>query len=508
MRFVLKRIICVALIALFGGFVVRAQQADEKDLREAQTRARDAAKAFNEIMRNSDKAIPRELLDRAEAVAVFPGVLKAAFIFGGRGGEGLISRRTTDGWSAPAFFKLGGGSFGLQIGADKTDYIMLFVNDGALKGLLEDKFEIGADAGIAAGPIGREASAATNATLDGGIVSYSRSKGAFAGVALKGSRIAPNNEVNRAIYGKTAKEILSRDVDLPLPDTVKAFPTALSRYSTRRAANSNQTARTTRQRTADPNAAPAATTDEPNAIVIGSAPRENTVGGGGNINSNGSDNNGGGNNINNNGGNNINSGGGTNQNSIVNGNPTANNINDAANGTSAAASTNAANNSVYNVGRASARPSNRLAREIRSELLELPDYTVFDWLEFEILSDNTIVLRGFTTRPATKTSAENLTKNVEGVVAVRNEIEALPASPSDDDLRAALYRAVYSGQLFRFSTGAQQPIHIIVKNGRATLKGTVDTEADRNFANAQANNVSGVSSVANELTIENRDGNR
>ena len=189
------KFLAITVAVLFASIQVFAQNgtADEKDLREAESRTRAASKAFNEIMRNSDKAIPRELLDRAEAVAVFPGVLKAAFIVGGRGGEGLISRRTANGWSAPAFFKLGGGSFGFQIGADKTDYIMLFLNDGGIKGLLEDKFEFGADAGLAAGPIGREASATTNATLDAGILSYSRSRGAFVGVALKGSRIAPNN---------------------------------------------------------------------------------------------------------------------------------------------------------------------------------------------------------------------------------------------------------------------------------------------------------------------------
>ena len=471
----------LAIIAavLFASIQMFAQNgtADEKDLREAETRARNASKAFNEIMRKSDKAIPRELLDRAEAVAVFPGVVKAAFIVGGRSGEGLISRRTATGWSAPAFFKLGGGSFGFQFGADKTDYIMLFLNDGGIKGLLEDKFEFGADAGLAAGPIGREASATTNATLDAGILSYSRSRGAFVGVALKGSRIAPNNEVNQALYSKTAKQLLDADVQTPLPDSVKSFPTTLSRYSTRKNANSNNT-NATRQRTAgaaNPNNT--VSTETENSIVIGSAPRTNPAGVNPNLES------------------------GANAQIAENANtvdvaPTANNSNAAA------------NNNSYNVGRSAARPTNKLAREIRSELLELPYYDVFDWLEFEILADNTIVLRGFTTRPATKSAAENVTKEVAGVAAVRNEIELLPPSSNDDNLRAALYRAVYSGQLFRYGTGAQQPIHIIVNRGRVTLKGVVDNESDKNFANIQANGVSGVFEVRNELVISSRDEKR
>lgn len=281
MDFGFKQLFSVFAIVLLTtcGALAQKGTASDKDLEKAVDRARDAADAFNEIMRDADRSVPRELLDRAEAVAVFPGVLKAAFIVGGRGGEGLISRRTaTGGWSAPAFFKLGGGSFGFQIGADKTDYIMLFVNDGGIKGLLEDKFEFGADAGIAAGPVGREASATTNATLNAGILSYSRSKGAFAGVALKGSRIAPNNEVNAAFYNKTAKEILAPDSNLPLPDKLKVFPNTLSRYSTRRNANQTNAQATTRQRTAD-NAATtaAAPVDNGNAIIVGSAPRTNAA---------------------------------------------------------------------------------------------------------------------------------------------------------------------------------------------------------------------------------------
>src|SRR5215510_9457498 len=110
---------------------------------ETARRSQDAAAVFNEIMGTPDNAIPKELIDKAQAIAVFPGVLKAAFIFGGREGKGVISRRTEQGWTTPAFFNLGGGSFGAQIGADKTDYVLLVMNEKGLNGLLGDKFEIG-----------------------------------------------------------------------------------------------------------------------------------------------------------------------------------------------------------------------------------------------------------------------------------------------------------------------------------------------------------------------------
>ena len=147
----------------------------------------------------------------------------------------------------------------------------------------------------------------------------------------------------------------------------------------------------------------------------------------------------------------------------------------------------------------------RLAKEIRSELLTLPYYSVFDWLEFQIQPDGTVTLRGqVTTPPDTKSSAEAAVKDVEGVSKVINEIEVLPLSPNDQRLREALYRAIYSGPLFRYGVGAQQPIHIIVKNGRATLKGVVDNEGDKNLANVRANTVSGVFEVKNELIVNQR----
>lgn len=234
-------VLAVALIFCLTAMTVPAQRKgaeriDRKRLNEAAKESRDAAKVFNEIMRAPDKAIPKELLDKAEAIAVFPGVLRAAFVFGGRGGDGVISRRVPGGWSAPAFFKLGGGSFGAQIGVSKTDYVLLFMNEGAVKGLLEDKFEIGGEAGVAAGPVGRAASASTNLTLDAGILSYSRQKGAYIGAALKGVVINPDNNLNESIYGVKARDLLTGPREMAqaqAPAQVRVFPQTLSRYSRR-----------------------------------------------------------------------------------------------------------------------------------------------------------------------------------------------------------------------------------------------------------------------------------
>jgi lipid-binding SYLF domain-containing protein len=205
-----------------------------KQQKEASKKAEAAARVFDQVMDAPDRSIPRELLDRAEAVAVFPGVLKAGFVVGGRGGSGLISRRVTGGWSAPAFFKLGGASVGLQIGASKTDFVLLFMNEDAVRGLLEDKFEMGGEASAAAGPVGRAASATTNLTLDAGILSYSRSKGLFAGLELKGAVINPDNNLNEALYGLKARDLLTGRNKVEMAEVfsgVIVFPNTLARYS-------------------------------------------------------------------------------------------------------------------------------------------------------------------------------------------------------------------------------------------------------------------------------------
>jgi SH3 domain-containing YSC84-like protein 1 len=201
---------------------------------DASRHSQEAAEVLRKIMSVPEKEIPRDLLESAEAVAVCPGVLKAAFIVGGRKGDCVISRRTQKRqWSTPVFYNLAGGSVGAQVGGSKTDYVLLFMNEDALKGLMEDKFEIGGEAEATAGPVGRAAGASTNARLSAGILSYSRSKGAFLGVALKGVAITPDNDLNEAFYGRKASELVKGREDMPVPTQVRALPLALARYSVR-----------------------------------------------------------------------------------------------------------------------------------------------------------------------------------------------------------------------------------------------------------------------------------
>ena len=225
--------LAVALLLVSSSVAPARQKGTAKQQAEARKQAEKAAKVFREIMSVPDKAIPRELLQNAEAVAVFPDVFKAGVLLvGGRGGKGVISRRIPGGWSAPAFFKIGGGSFGPQIGASSTDFVLLFMNDGAVKGLLEDKFEMGGEVSVAAGTVGRAAAATTNATLDAGILTYSRSKGLFAGAELKGSVINPDNDLNEAIYGRSAREILvGVEIKRPIPSSVRALTLQLANFS-------------------------------------------------------------------------------------------------------------------------------------------------------------------------------------------------------------------------------------------------------------------------------------
>ena len=202
-----------------------AQKKTGKDLQDAVERVDDASKVMTEIMSIRDKSIPRDLLNKAKAVVVFPGTIKGAFIIGGQGGKGVAVRRIGRGWSAPAFLNMAGGSIGLQIGGSKTDYILLIMNDKGMKGLVEDKFELGGEGSVAAGPVGRTAAASTNATFDAEILTYSRSKGLFAGVSLKGVSINSDKDLNRAIYEKNLKDIIGA---APLPPS--AAPATLRKF--------------------------------------------------------------------------------------------------------------------------------------------------------------------------------------------------------------------------------------------------------------------------------------
>jgi lipid-binding SYLF domain-containing protein len=229
----ITHVIALFLLVCVTATVASAQKTtSRKRANDAARHARDAAKVFTEVMNVPDKGIPKELLDKAKAIAVFPGTTKGAFIIGARGGQGVISRRTGNGWSAPAFFNLGGASFGPQIGVQKTDYVLLIMNDSGLNGLLKDKVELGGEASVAAGPVGRTTSASTNLTLDAAILSYSRSKGAFIGAAIKGGVINPDNDLNQAYYGMKAADILSGSgTATQTPPAVRIFPQTLERYS-------------------------------------------------------------------------------------------------------------------------------------------------------------------------------------------------------------------------------------------------------------------------------------
>lgn len=233
--FMVRALCALVLIGLLISTTTLTSAQKKPRTDDAARHASEAAKTFTEIMNVKEQAIPKELLDTAEAIAVFPGVIKAAFLVGGRGGQGVISRRVKGGWSAPAFFNLGGGSFGPQIGAQKTDYVLLIMNESGLNGLLKDKFEVGGEASVAAGPVGREAAASTNPRLDAGILSYSRSKGIFIGAALKGAVITPDNDLNEAVYGSKADQVLKLQ-PVPygqMPPSVRIFPRTLVRYSIR-----------------------------------------------------------------------------------------------------------------------------------------------------------------------------------------------------------------------------------------------------------------------------------
>lgn len=207
-----------------------------KDMKEGSSQAEKATKVFNEIMGTPDKGIPADLLNKAECVAVFPTVVKAGFIVGGKGGRGVASCRTPSGWSAPAFLEIKGGSFGLQIGAEATDVVLLFMNTNGLKKLVNNKVELGADASIAAGPVGREAAASTDASMSAEILSYSRSKGLFAGISLKGSVVSADKSDMEDTYGKTvtALQVLAAG-NGRAPAEVQVFANKLGEYSARKA---------------------------------------------------------------------------------------------------------------------------------------------------------------------------------------------------------------------------------------------------------------------------------
>ena len=184
---------------------------------DATDRLDNATSVMHEIMGTPDKGIPEEVLEHAKCVAVIPHMVKGGFVFGAEGGKGVATCRTADGWSAPAFITISGGSWGLQIGVEAVDVVMIFQNDKAMQRLLESNFQVGGDASAAAGPVGRHAEAGTDWKLDTEILTYSRAKGVFAGLTLTGASLRQDKDSRRAIYGRnvTTRSLLLGQVAVP-----------------------------------------------------------------------------------------------------------------------------------------------------------------------------------------------------------------------------------------------------------------------------------------------------
>jgi lipid-binding SYLF domain-containing protein len=221
-RFVVSMLLLSIAVPAFAG--IKAQSRE---------RAQKASAAFREIMDAPDQSIPQDLIDRAQCVAVFPSVIKAGFIIGGQRGKGLVSCRRPEGsWGSPSYLTISGGSFGLQIGGQSVDLILLIMNDSGMEGLLQDKFEIGAGMAASAGPVGRNTHVSTDILLKSEIISYSRSRGLFAGLELKGAVITQDEDANKAIYGR---ELSAREIVIEgkarTPSEIRIFPQTLRKFS-------------------------------------------------------------------------------------------------------------------------------------------------------------------------------------------------------------------------------------------------------------------------------------
>ncbi|HZT28948.1 MAG TPA: lipid-binding SYLF domain-containing protein [Bryobacteraceae bacterium] len=203
---------------------------------KAPERLDDAADLFSEIMSTPDKGIPQDLLEKAQCIVLVPGLKKAGFIVGAKYGKGFVLCRRSSGvgWGAPAAIRIEGGSFGLQIGASSTDVVLLVMNQRGMKRLLTSKFTLGGDASVAAGPVGRTASAQTDALLAAEMLSYSRSRGVFAGISLDGATLRQDLDDNQEIYGKKLenKEILGGSVAPPA--AAAKLLKGLNKYSARK----------------------------------------------------------------------------------------------------------------------------------------------------------------------------------------------------------------------------------------------------------------------------------
>src|SRR5512133_3373155 len=219
----MKTMVTILLVLLASASFSRA----DTDRENAEKRLHDAAEVLQQIMSAPDKGIPEEVIKGAKCIAVIPHEIKGGFVVGARHGKGVATCRTASGWSAPAFFTVTGGSWGAQIGLEAIDNVLMIMNQKGMERLLANKFEIGADASAAAGPVGRHAAAGTDWKLDTEILTYSRAKGAFAGVTLNGAVVRPDEDAMRAFYGgkATYRDVLLGHV--PPPPAAKPFLAAV-----------------------------------------------------------------------------------------------------------------------------------------------------------------------------------------------------------------------------------------------------------------------------------------
>lgn len=231
----MKRFLALALMGLVGSTMMYAA-----DKAKEVERLDSAAEVLNELAKTPDKGIPDEIAAGAKCVAVVPSLKKGAIGFGGQYGQGVVTCRTSHGWSAPAPIRMTGGSWGFQLGGQSADVVMLAMNDKGMQDLLSSKFKIGGDASAAAGPVGRHASADTNWKLDSELLTYSRAKGLFAGVSLTGTDVSQNDDDTAALYGHAVpfRDILSGAV--PAPAGAETFERAVTSYFDRASAQDNK----------------------------------------------------------------------------------------------------------------------------------------------------------------------------------------------------------------------------------------------------------------------------
>jgi SH3 domain-containing YSC84-like protein 1 len=217
-----------AALLVFGSI---SWAADDKDQSDIEKRIQNAANVLDEIMAVKEKAIPDKVMSEAECIAVVPSMVKVAIGFGGNHGKGVATCKTPNGWSAPAPFSITGGSWGLQIGGQAIDLVMLVMNQKGMEALLSSKFKVGADASAAAGPVGREAAAGTDWKMKAEVLTYSRARGVFAGIDLSGSHIGQDKDETRVLYGKMVPfaDILAGKVEPPSGS--QPFLAAVKKYT-------------------------------------------------------------------------------------------------------------------------------------------------------------------------------------------------------------------------------------------------------------------------------------